>query len=142
MSRISKFIRKPKIRLSKPRFKLPKAPSKTFWYVLSLFIIYFCLAGGVYDIVKQPISVGVGHSGNPVVFFTSSLGGGIDKQFIVEGLIGSLLMFLGFLGFLAIYESSKHIYMPNYAYALLISGVIMVFAAFAGLQGLMAIKIS
>ncbi|MHA1754711.1 MAG: hypothetical protein ACTSYR_04255 [Candidatus Odinarchaeia archaeon] len=141
MSKISKIFRKPKIRLSKPRLKLPKAPSKTFWYIIILFVIYFCLAGGVYDIVHQPISIGVDQAQNPVIIYTRSLGGGLDEQFLIEGLLGSLLMFLGFVGFMTIYESSKNIYTPNYSYMLLVAGIAMVIIAFAALQGLITLKI-
>lgn len=138
---ISQVIRKPRIRLTKPRLKLPKAPSKTFWYIIIIFIVYFCLAGGVYDIVHQPISVGQDSSGNPILIFTAALGGGLDEQFLLEGLAASILMFFGFIGFLSMYESSKHIYTPNYAYTMLIVGVIFIIVSFAGLQALVAVKI-
>jgi hypothetical protein len=142
MGRFSKILRKPKIRLTKPRLKLPKAPSKTFWYAIILFIVYFCLAGGIYNIVVQPITVGSDATGNPVFIFSSSLGGGIDEQFLMEGLIGSLLMFFGFVGFITLYEGTKHLYTPNYAYTLIIIGAVMIMIGFIGLQSLVALKIS
>ncbi|MHA1409969.1 MAG: hypothetical protein ACTSQY_06645 [Candidatus Odinarchaeia archaeon] len=142
MSKINKLIRKPKLRLSKPRLKLPKAPSKNFWYTIILFIVYFSLAGGAYIIVKQPPTIGADQAGNPVVIFTRSLGGGLDEQFVLEAILASLLMFLGFIGFISVYESTKHIYTPNYAYVLLIAGIVMIIMAAVGLQGLITVKLS
>ncbi|MEM2109592.1 MAG: hypothetical protein QW327_03790 [Candidatus Odinarchaeota archaeon] len=142
MNQLSKIWRKIKTKLSKPVLKLPKAPSRTFWFIVIIFLIYFLLAGGIYDIVHQPIAVGQTSSGTPVLIFTASLGGGIDEQFLLEGLAASLLMFLGFIGFMSMYESAKNVYNPSYAYALIIAGLALIIIAFAGLQALAIFKLS
>ncbi len=137
-----KILEKFKKRFSGIRLKLPKAPSKTFWFIIILFLIYFILAGGIYDIVHQPITIGQSSSGTPILIFSASLGGGIDEQFILEGLAASLLMFLGFIGFMSMYESAKNIYNPGYAYTLIIVGLALIIIAFAGLQALAIFKLS
>ncbi|WEU41037.1 MAG: hypothetical protein OdinLCB4_003845 [Candidatus Odinarchaeum yellowstonii] len=142
MTRSFKMLEKLKKRFSGIRLKLPEAPSKTFWFIIILFFIYFILAGGIYDIVRQPITIGQSSSGTPILIFSASLGGGIDEQFILEGLAASMLMFLGFIGFMSIYESSKNIYNPSYAYTLIIVGLALIIIAFAGLQALSIIKLS
>jgi len=118
-------------------------PSRMFWYGVSLIIVYFILAGGIYDIVNQPIVAGSNPStGTPILVFTVGLGGGIDEQFVLEGFVGAFLMFLGFLGFILLYESTKHFYNPSYATMLLIAGIALVAIAFIGCEWLISIKIT
>ncbi|MHA1238215.1 MAG: hypothetical protein ACTSSJ_03065 [Candidatus Odinarchaeia archaeon] len=143
MSRMSRLIRRFKSWLKAPKFKSIHAPPRMFWYALSLIIVYFVLAGGIYDLVNQPIVMGSDpNTGNPVLIFTVGLGGGIDEQFVLEGFVASILMFLGFLGMILIYESTKHFYNPSYSTMLLVAGIAMIIVAFVGCEMLISIKIT
>ncbi|MFX1486528.1 MAG: hypothetical protein ACFFBS_05485 [Promethearchaeota archaeon] len=135
-----RFIRRPKLRLKKPRLELPKAPSPTVWYVICAVVILFILAGGIYNIVNQPLPFGSNpDTGDPMLILRPPYGT-ISDQFVLEGMIGGILIFCGFAGFVVIYESTKHVYNPSYALMLLIAGIVMIILAYIGAEWIIVIK--
>ena len=135
-----KFIRKPKLRLKSPKFELPKAPSPMVWYIICAAVILFIFAGGIYNIVNQPLPFGQDpNTGAPMLIIRPPYGT-ISDQFVLEGMIGGLLIFCGFLGFVVIYESTKHVYNPSYALMLLITGIVMVILAYIGAEYIIVLK--
>ncbi|MFX0068649.1 MAG: hypothetical protein ACFFC5_01285 [Promethearchaeota archaeon] len=135
-----RFIRKPKLRLKRPMLKLPKAPSPTVWYVICIAVVLFIFAGGLYNIVNQPLPFGQDpNTGEPMIILRPPYGT-LSDQFVLEGMIGGILAFVGFLGFVIIYESTKHVYNPSYALMLLIAGIAMVVLAYVGAEWMIVIK--
>ncbi len=127
-----KFLRKPKIRFVSPRISgsVP-SPNRTIMFALALILLAYSLAGGSYDIVSKTtgkIAIGYDTSTDPAtpIFFYS----GLHDQFLLEGIIGFSLIFMGLVGFLFIHQSTKHFYRPKYSYMLFAVGVGLLFFSF------------
>jgi len=103
-------------------------------------LVLFIFAGGLYNIVNQPLPFGQDpNTGNPMIIIRPPYGT-LSDQFVLEGMIGGILVFIGFLGFIVIYESTKHVYNPSYALMLLIAGIAMVVLAYIGAEWMIVIK--
>ena len=61
-------------------------------------------------------------------------------QFIADTIISVTLYALGFVGLLAIYQSSKSAYKPRQAYMLLVIGVTLLLLAYVFLEGSIKFK--
>ena len=66
----------------------------------------------------------------------------ISNQFISDTLIAVSLYGLGFVGLLAIYQSTKSAYKPRQAYMLLIVGVALLLLAYVFLEGSISFKVN
>ena len=55
---------------------------------------------------------------------------GLDYQYLIEGLVASILIFAGFVGVVIMYQSTRHVYHPSYARLLLITGVALFFVSY------------
>jgi hypothetical protein len=55
---------------------------------------------------------------------------GLDYQYLIEGLVASIFIFMGFMGVVLMHQSTHHVYRPNYARLLLIMGIALVFASY------------
>jgi hypothetical protein len=132
-----KFIRKPRMRLTKPSLKMPQKPSATTLFALTLLFVLFVLGGGIWDIVNTPSLKAMGgtSSGSPVLIYP-----GLDYQFILEGVVASLLIFVGFVGVILTYQSTRHVYRPSYSKLLLVSGMAMIWISYAILIAMLAQK--
>ncbi len=122
-----RFIRKPKLRLTKPSLKMPEKPSGSTLFTLTLIFILFVFGGGIWDIVYRDTlrSMGSTSSGGALLIYPS-----LDYQFIVEGLAASILLFAGFIGLIIIYQSTRHVYRPSYSKLLLVAGMGLLFASY------------
>jgi len=49
-------------------------------------------------------------------------------------------MLIGFIGLMVIYQSTKHVYRPNYAKTLLIMGIVLALIGYIGLHWLFTKK--
>ncbi|MGQ4833288.1 MAG: hypothetical protein ACP6IS_05285 [Candidatus Asgardarchaeia archaeon] len=139
------FLRKPKVRLTKPKLKSPPKPSLSFLSILLVIFSLFLLGGGVFTItnVGEPWFIPLGQSiktkGLTFIYI-----GTLNSQLVLEGFIASFFYALGFLGFMLIYESSKHaknVYRGGYAEKLLIIGIVLVFVSYILLQWLLITKL-
>jgi hypothetical protein len=121
------FIRKPRLRLTKPSLKMPEKPSGTTLFTLTLIFLLFVFGGGVWDIVYKDTlrSMGSTSSGGPLLIYPS-----LDYQFIIEGLVASILLFAGFIGLIIIYQSTRHVYRPSYSKLLLVAGMGLLFTSY------------
>jgi hypothetical protein len=122
-----KFIRKPRLRLTKPSLKMPEKPSGSTLFTLTLIFLLFVFGGGIWDIVNRENlrSMGSTSSGGPLLIYP-----GLDYQFIIEGLVASILLFAGFTGLIIIYQSTRHVYRPSYSKLLLVAGMGLLFASY------------
>ncbi|MBY9017612.1 MAG: hypothetical protein KGD66_02160 [Candidatus Lokiarchaeota archaeon] len=131
-------LRKPKIRF--PDMALPKMdmplPGKSIG-VISIYIILFLLQTGiVYLIYTEPPAMGSNSAGNPVFLYES-----IHDAFIVESIVASVFIFLCSLGFIFLYQASKHVYNKKIAVRILSIGVILILISYTALQAMIALKL-
>ncbi|MHA1104464.1 MAG: hypothetical protein ACTSPN_01950 [Promethearchaeota archaeon] len=131
-------LRKPKIRfpdMSLPKMDMP-LPGKSIG-VISIYIILFLLQTGiVYLIYTQPPALGGNQQGEPVFLYES-----IHDAFIVESIVASIFIFLCSLGFIFLYQASKHVYNKKIAVRILAIGIILVLISYTALQAMIAIKL-
>ncbi len=132
-----KTIRKPRLRLRKPQFREIRMPSKWIFFAITLGVYYFVVSGGMFtlsypDFAKAIIQT----SSGPLSIYP-----GLHRQLLVEGIVGGVLYFLGFLGFYIMYQSTRNIYRPRYSQMLLASGLMLILLSFFGCQWLVNYKI-
>lgn len=108
-------------------------------FVLSLVFVLFVFGGGVWDLVNRNIlrPMGSDSSGNPLLIYP-----GLDYQFIIEGIVASVMIFIGFMGFVILYQSTRHVYRPGYAKLLLVSGIVLVFMSYLLMTVMLTAKFS
>jgi hypothetical protein len=112
--------------------------------IISIVVIGGCillLGGIVYDIVNTPypavyVSSSSGSSGRFYFMYPS-----LSEQFGFDTVISGFLYALGFIGLLAIYQSSRHIYNPRQAYMTMIVGAMLVFVAYLFIEYFIYAKI-
>ncbi|TRO45891.1 hypothetical protein E2P65_06755 [Candidatus Bathyarchaeota archaeon] len=90
----------------------------------------FLFAGGIYDLLIQPVVAIVGSSGRIISFYPY----GITDQFLSESVIVMVFYALGFLGFLVAYRSTKHAYSPRVAYRYLLVGFALLLISYVLLE--------
>lgn len=128
-------IRKPKIILRKPKFKIPSEIPTSLLLQIALIFIFCIYMGLLFDIVKEPLPLG-SRFGVPVLIDPR-----LDAQFIIEGIVAGIIMFVGFIGFVVIFYSTRYFYEPSYARTLLLIGVVAVISAYFVLLYMMIPKL-
>jgi len=131
-------LRKPKIRF--PEMKLPRMdmplPGKSM-AVISIYLILFLLQTGiVYLIYTEPPALGGDQQGNPLFLYPS-----IHDAFIVESIVASIFLFLCSLGFIFLYQASKHVYNKKIAVRILAIGILLVLISYTALQAMITVKL-
>jgi hypothetical protein len=116
--------------------KISTAKPSTF--IISIIVIasaVFLFSGGLYTIVIQPLPSAYvsGH----FYFLYPDLG----SQFVSDTVISVMLYTIGFIGLLAVYQSTKYAYKPRQAYMMLIIGVALLFLAYVFLEDSIKIKL-
>jgi hypothetical protein len=107
--------------------------------MLSIIVLasaVFLFGGGLYTVIIQPLPSAYV---NGRFYF---LYPDISYQFISDTVISTMLYAMGFIGLLAIYQSTKYAYKPRQAYMMLVIGVALLFLAYAFLEGSIDIKLS
>jgi NADH:ubiquinone oxidoreductase subunit 5 (subunit L)/multisubunit Na+/H+ antiporter MnhA subunit len=127
--------RKPKIILRRPKLQLPTEIPTALLLQIAVIFIFAVYMGLIFDIVKEPLPLG-SRFGVPVLIDER-----LDSQFIIEGIVAGMLMFVGFIGFVIIFYSTRYFYEPSYARTLLLMGVIAVIAAYFVLLYMMIPKL-
>jgi hypothetical protein len=108
-------------------------------FILSIIVIasaVFLFGGGLYTIIIQPLPSAY-ISGRGFLFLYPDLG----YQFISDTVISTMLYALGFIGLLAVYQSSKYAYKSREAYMMLVIGVVLLFLAYVLLEESIKIKL-
>ena len=82
-------------------------------------------------------SSGTDSNGQAVFLYT----GGIHDAFIIESIVASIFIFLCSLGFVFLYQASKHVYNKKIATRILAIGIILIFLSFIALQAMIRIKL-
>ncbi|MGA2386588.1 MAG: hypothetical protein ABSG33_08650 [Candidatus Bathyarchaeia archaeon] len=102
--------------------------------ILGIGYTVFLFGGGLYTLITHPLPAYLGTS--TIYFLYPSISG----QFVSDTIIACILYAFGFVGLLAIYQSTKSAYKPRQAYMLLIIGVTFLFLSYIFLEGSIAFK--
>jgi len=89
----------------------------------------------LYTIITQPL---------PAVYYGQRfylLYPELSSQFISDTVIAAMLYAIGFIGLLAIYQSTKYAYKPRQAYMMLVVGVALLLLAYIFLEDAIQIKL-
>jgi len=121
---------------------------KAYWKILtakpSIFIIaaiitafsLFLLAGGVYDILEQPLTaIPFGRS---VLFFYPYT---LQAQAIIESVGVMIAYAMGVAGILLMYQSTQYAYKPRQAFMMLLTGVVLILVAYIYIESLVFQKL-
>ena len=110
------------------------APTAFIVIAVVIFYAVFLFGGGLYTLINHPQPSA--YVNNQFYFLYPD----ISSQFISDTLISVTLYVLGFVGLLAIYQSTKSAYKPRQAYMLLIVGVALLLLAYVFLEGSISFK--
>jgi hypothetical protein len=110
------------------------APTTFLLTTLVMGYAIFLFGGGLFTIINRPIPAFPTQSG--FIFLYPD----ISNQFGADTFISIALYAMGFIGLLAIYQSSKSAYKPRQAYMMLIIGVAFLLMAYIFLEGAIAYK--
>ncbi len=130
-----RFIVRPKVRLSRPRFRMPSRPPDTVVFGIMFIVVLFVLGGNVYTLVRTPPAIAGGSGGTPIL-----VSPGLDSQLGMEGVVASVVIFVGVMGLGLIYYGSKYVFQPGYATRLMVLGIIMSGVSFLIFSYLWSIK--
>jgi len=109
-------------------------PSALIITILTLGVTIFLFGGGLYDIIVAPLPAL--YYGGRFYFLYPAL----DTQFTFDTVISGILYVTGFVGLLAMYQSSKHAYNPRQAYMTMIIGAALLFIAYLFLEYFINLK--
>lgn len=116
------------------------APTAFLVSVVGLAYVIFLFGGNLYTLIGPDAAA---HQPSAYVngrFFF--LYPDISHQFISDTIISTILYALGFVGLLAIYQSTKSAYKPRQAYMLLVVGVALLLLSYVFLEGSIQFKSS
>jgi hypothetical protein len=130
-----RIIIRPKVRLSRPRFKMPTRPPDTVIFGIMFLAVLFVLGGNVYTLVRTPPAIAGGSGGTPIL-----VSPGLDSQLGMEGVVASVVIFVGVMGLGLIYYGSKYVFQPGYATRLMVLGIILSGVSFLIFSYLWTIK--
>ena len=130
-----KFLRKPRLRLKRPQFDELRMPSKWILFAVVLVVYYFVVSGGMFVLSyeTQPVI----DTGQGIL----TLYPGLNRQLLIEGIVGGALYFIGFAGFYLMYQSTRNIYRPRYSQMMLGVGLTLILISFFACQWLIGIKL-
>jgi len=131
-----RFIVKPRVRLTRPRFGMPTRPPEIVLFGILFVVVLFVLGGNIYTLVRTPPAIAGGQGGVPIL-----ISPGIDSQLGMEGIVASVVIFVGTMGLGLVYYGSKYVFQPGYATRLMVLGVILTGVSFLIFSYLWAIKI-
>ncbi len=114
------IIVKPQLRLKRPRFGMPARPPDIVVFGAIFLAVLFILGGNIYTLVRTPPAIAGGSQGAPILIAPR-----IDMQLGMEGIVASVVVLMGTLGFGLLYYSSKYVFQPNYAMRLMFLGMLL-----------------
>jgi hypothetical protein len=107
-------------------------------FVISIIVIsyaVFLFGGGLYTVISSPLPAY--YTGKGFIFLYPELG----SQFVSDTVIAVMLYAIGFVGLLAVYQSTKYAYKPRQAYMMLVIGVTLLLLAYIFLEDAILIKL-
>jgi hypothetical protein len=110
-------------------------PSSFAISLITIAYAIFLFSGGLYTVISHPIPAF--YTGKGFIFLYPSLG----EQFISDSIIAIMLYAIGFVGLLAVYQSTKYAYKPRQAYMTLVIGVTLLLLAYIFLEDAILIKL-
>ena len=111
-------------------------PSSLAITIIVIAYAIFLFSGGLYTIITQPLTAI--YDSQRFLFIYPELG----SQFVSDTVIAVMLYAIGFVGLLAVYQSTKYAYNPRQAYMMLVIGVTLLLLAYIFLEDAILIKIS
>ena len=135
--------KKAKRKVSSTSFSLSRfysriSSAKPSSFVISIIVIsyaIFLFAGGIYTITSSPLPAY--YTGSGFIFLYPELG----NQFISDTVIAVMLYAIGFVGLLAVYQSTKYAFKPRQAYMMMVVGVALLLIAYIFLEDAILIKL-
>lgn len=118
-----------------PRLRTITWPSNVVFFFIAIFAVLFVLGGNIYTLIMTPPPLVDFSNGPP-----SILAPGLDAQLSIEGIVASIVGFIGVLGLGLIYYSSRYIFSPSNATRMMIVGMILAGVAFLCYSYMIAIK--
>ena len=112
------------------------APAITIVTIVGMAYVIFLFGGGLYTLIENPLPAY--YTGSTFYFLYPD----ISSQFVADTIIAVTLYGLGFIGLLAIYQSTKSAYKPRQAYMLLVVGISFVLLSYLFLEGAISFKTS
>jgi len=110
-------------------------PSSSVISTIVVAYAIFLFGGGLYTIITQPLPAL--YYGQRFLFLYPDLG----SQFISDTVISVMLYAIGFVGLLAVYQSTKYAYKPRQAYMMIVIGVTLLLLAYIFLEDAILIKL-
>ena len=106
--------------------------------VMGVYVILFLLQTGiVYLVFRGTPALGTNpDTGAPLFLYPN-----INESFIIESIVASIFIFLCSIGFILLYQASKHVYNKDVAIRYLVLGIILILAAFGTLQAMITYKL-
>ena len=111
-------------------------PSMLFITAIVMVASIFLLAGGVYNLLEQPLVLW--WSGERFIFYYPY---SINDQWILESVFVMISYALAAVGLLFTYQSTKYAYRPRQAFMLLLTGALLIFAAYICIEWLFMIRL-
>ena len=111
------------------------SPSSSVISFIVVAYAIFLFGGGLYTITSSPLPAF--YTGRGFIFLYPELG----AQFIADTVIAVMLYTFGFVGLLAVYQSTKYAYKPRQAYMMLVLGVTLLLVAYIFLEDAILIKL-
>ncbi len=121
-------------------FRRISTNAPTMFLVTTVGIAYaiFLFGGGLFALINWRTIQTSGYINGRFFFLYPQL----SNQFVSDTIISVILYGLGFLGLLAIYQSTKSAYKPRQAYMMLVIGVTLLLIAYIFLEGAIGFKSS
>ncbi|MCW4000024.1 MAG: hypothetical protein NWE93_07280 [Candidatus Bathyarchaeota archaeon] len=116
------------------------APAATIVTLVGISYAIFLFGGGLYDLINAGTIQPSGYSATTGQFFF--LYPDISQQFVADTIVAITLYALGFVGMLAVYQSTKNFNKPRQAYMLLVIGVTFLLLSYIFLEGAVLFKTS
>ena len=110
-------------------------PSSFVISIIAISYAIFLFAGGIYTITSSPLPAY--YTGSGFIFLYPELG----NQFISDTVIAVMLYAIGFVGLLAVYQSTKYAFKPRQAYMMMVVGVALLLIAYIFLEDAILIKL-
>lgn len=129
-------LHRPNFMFYRIKIAIPTSIPNSVIFALIFFSVFYIYVGGVYDLVEQPFARGTDQGGRPVLLYE-----GQDRQFLIEGLVAGILMFVGAIGLYILHQATSDPHNPGRAGTYQLVGIILLFLAFLILQNMYCAKI-
>jgi len=111
-------------------------PSTTIVTFVVIGATVLLLSGIVYDVVNRPY---------PAIYYQNRfyfLYPQLSEQFLFDTVVSAILYVVGFVGLMAIYQSSRQAYHPRSAYMTMIVGATLLLIAYIFLEYFVRLKLT